>query len=143
ENRPRLFNIERHSLLDGPRVSVRSAKDPQGSKRLQEVAMCYYSLEGPTRDAREDDVLVVEKLTHLMKGLVCPEDPHTGVCLTNGLRLELLFIPENTRKRYRLGLEETATFRMRHWLRRDVLFTDTGARIPIQELEIGQVVRIL
>lgn len=105
--------------------------------------MCYYSLEGSSRNAREDEVLLVEPLTHFRKGLVAPDDSRMAVCLTNGLRLELLFIPESTRRRYGLKLEERATFRLRHWLRRDVLFLDNGRRLPFQNLEIGQVVRIL
>jgi hypothetical protein len=105
--------------------------------------MCYYSLVGSSRNAREDEVLLVNQLTHARKGLVVPEDSNTAVCLTDGLRLELLFIPENTRRRYRLQLEEQATFRLRHWLRRDVLFLDNGRKVAFQDLEIGQVVRIL
>jgi len=105
--------------------------------------MCYYSLEGSSRNAREDEVLLVDQLTHTRKGLVDAEDPETAVCLTNGLRLELLFIPESTRRRFGLQLEERATFRQRHWLRRDLLLLDTGRIVPFQQLEIGQVVRIL
>jgi hypothetical protein len=105
--------------------------------------MCYYSLEGSSRNAREDEVLLVDQLTHARKGLVAPEDSNTAVCLTNGLRLELLFIPESTRRCYGLQLEEQATFKLRHWLRRDVLFLDNGHKVPFQKLEIGQVVRIL
>lgn len=104
--------------------------------------MCYYSLEGSSRNAREDEVLLVDRLTHARKGLVAPEDLNTAVCLTDGLRLELLFIPENTRRRYGLQLEERATFRLRHWLRRDILFLDNGRKVSFQDLEIGQVVRI-
>ena len=105
--------------------------------------MCYYSLETASRNAKEDEVLLVEQLTHARKGLLAPEDRNTAVCLTNGLRLELLYIPEATRRRYNLKLEERATFKSRHWLRTDVLFLDNGDRIPFQKLEIGQVVRIL
>ena len=105
--------------------------------------MCYYSLESPSRNAKEDEVLLVEQLTHARKGLVAPEDSNTAVCLTNGLRLELLYIPESTQRRYGLKLEERATFKLRHWLRTDVLFLDDGRKIPFQKLEIGQVVRIL
>jgi hypothetical protein len=105
--------------------------------------MCYYSLESASRNAKEDEVLLVDQLTHARKGLVAAEDCNTAVCLTNGLRLELLYIPETTRRRYGLKLEERATFKLRHWLRTDVLFLDNGRRIPFQKLEIGQVVRIL
>jgi hypothetical protein len=105
--------------------------------------MCYYSLEGASRNAKEDEVLLVDQLTHTRKGLVAPEDCNTAVCLTNGLRLELLYIPESTRRRYGLKLEERATFKLRHWLRTDVLFLDNGRKLPFQKLEIGQVVRIL
>ena len=105
--------------------------------------MCYYSLESPSRNAKEDEVLLVEQLTHARKGLVAPEDSNTAVCLTNGLKLELLYIPETTRRRYGLNVEERATFKLRHWLRTDVLFLDNGRKIPFQKLEIGQVVRIL
>jgi len=105
--------------------------------------MCYYSMEGSTRNARQDEVLLLGRVAHQRKGFVSPEDPRTGVCLASGMRLELLFIPECTRKRYHLGLEETATFKMRHWLRRDLLLLDSGETIPIQKLEIGQVVRVL
>jgi hypothetical protein len=105
--------------------------------------MCYYSLESPSRNAKEDEVLLVDQLTHARKGLVAPGDSNTAVCLTNGLRLELLYIPDTTRRRYGLKTEERATFKLRHWLRFDVLFLDNGSKIPFQELEIGQVVRIL
>ena len=105
--------------------------------------MCYYSLESPSRNAKEDEVLLVEQLTHGRKGLVAPDDSTTAVCLTKGLRLELLYIPDTTRRRYGLKLEEQATFKMRHWFRTDVLFLDNGRRIPFQKLEIGQVVRVL
>ena len=105
--------------------------------------MCYYSLESASRNAKEDEVLLVDQLTHARKGLLAPEDCNTAVCLTNGLRLELLYIPESTRRRYGLKLEERATFKLRHWFRTDVLFLDSGRTIPFQKLEIGQVVRIL
>ena len=105
--------------------------------------MCYYSLESPSRNAKDDEVLLVEQLTHARKGLVAPEDSGTAVCLTNGLRLELLYIPDTTRRRYGLKAEERATFKFRHWLRCDLLFLDNGRKIPFQKLEIGQVVRIL
>jgi hypothetical protein len=105
--------------------------------------MCYYSLERPSRNAKEDEALLVDQLSDYRKGLTAPEDSNMAVCLTNGLRLELLYIPESTRRRYGLNLEERATFKPRHWLRRDVLFLDSGRRIPFQRLEIGQVVRIL
>src|SRR5262245_32317385 len=93
---------------------------------LKEAVMCYYSLEGASRKPKEDEVLIVDQLTHARKGLVAPEDSKTAVCLTNGVRLELLFIPEGTRQRYGLRLEEAATFKLRHWLRRDVLMLDSG-----------------
>jgi len=105
--------------------------------------MCYYSLESPSRNAKEDEVLLVEQLTHGRKGLMAPDDSGTAVCLTNGLRLELLYIPDATRRRYGLETEERATFKLRHWLRCDILFLDDGRKIPFQKLEIGQVVRIL
>jgi hypothetical protein len=105
--------------------------------------MCYYSLESPSRNAKKDEVLLVDQLTHARKGLVAPEDSGTAVCLTDGLRLELLYIPDTTRRRYGLQLEEQATFKLRHWLRSDVLFLDSGHKISFQKLEIGQVVRIL
>jgi hypothetical protein len=105
--------------------------------------MCYYSLEGTSRQGKEDDLLVVHQVTHVRKGLVVPDDSNTAVCLTNGLRLELLFIPDITRRRYGLENEEQATFKTRHWLRRDVLFLDRGYKIPFQGLEIGQLIRIL
>jgi hypothetical protein len=105
--------------------------------------MCYYSLEGPSRNAKEDEVLLVDRLTHARKGLVTPDDRSTAVCLSKGLRLELLYIPESTRRRYGLQSEERATFKLRHWFRRDVLFLDSGSKLPFQNLEIGQVVRIL
>jgi len=105
--------------------------------------MCYYSLESASRNAKQDEVLLVDQLTHARKGLVAPEDSETAVCLTNGLRLELLYIPEATRRRYGLKSEERATFKLRHWLRCDVLFLDSGRKIPFQKLEIGQVVRVL
>ena len=105
--------------------------------------MCYFSLENPTRKAHADEVLLVERLSRSRKGLVAPEDGSTVVCLSPGIRLELLFIPDSTRRRYGLQLEERATFKVRHWLRRDMLLLDCGRLISFQSLEIGQVVRIL
>ena len=42
-----------------------------------------------------------------------------------------------------MQLEERATFKVRHWLCRDMLLLDCGCIISFQSLEIGQVICIL
>jgi hypothetical protein len=88
--------------------------------------------------------LVVEKLSPMRKWLVSPEDTNTGVCLQGDLRVELLYIPTATRRRYRLKDEEKATFKLSYrWFWSDVFLLDSGKAVPFQNLEVGQVIRVL
>ena len=62
--------------------------------------MCYASAEGRSRDARADEVLVVRRQPHGSNWLVSPEDASTAVCLRTGTEVELLYIPEETQRRF-------------------------------------------
>ena len=62
--------------------------------------MCYASAEGRSRDARADEVLVVRRRPHGSNWLVSPEDASTAVCLRTGTEVELLYIPEETQRRF-------------------------------------------
>ena len=81
--------------------------------------MCYASAEGHSRDARQDEVLVVRR-PHGSNWLVSPEDTSTAVCLRTGTEVELLYVPEETQRRYGTQQETTATFKTDDWWRRDV-----------------------
>jgi len=104
--------------------------------------MCYASTEGHSRDARQDEVLVVRK-PHGSNWLVSPEDTSTAVCLRTGTEVELLYIPEDTQRRFGLPVEVKATFKTDDWWRRDVFVLDNGRKALLRKLQEGQVVRVL
>ena len=105
--------------------------------------MCYVSTEGRSRDAREDEVLVVSRGPHGVNWLVSPDDISTAVCLRKGTEVELLYIPEATQRQFRLPQEAKARFTMEHWWRRDLFVFQNGQRVPLQKLQSGQVIRVL
>jgi hypothetical protein len=105
--------------------------------------MCYYSAEGHSRAACQDEVLVVQRQRHGRNWLVSPDDPSTAVCLPDGAEVELLYIPEDTRRQFGLAEEAVGRFKMRHWWRRDILVIGNGAKVPLQQLQPHQVVRLL
>jgi hypothetical protein len=61
--------------------------------------MCYASAQGRSRDAREDEVLVVQRQPHGTNWLVSPDDTSRAVCLREGTEVELLYIPKDNEKR--------------------------------------------
>jgi hypothetical protein len=104
--------------------------------------MCYASAEGHSRDARADEVLVVRR-PHGSNWLVSPEDASTAVCLRTGTEVELLYVPEETQRRYGTQQETTATFKTDDWWRRDVFVLNNGRKVLLRKLREGQVVRVL
>jgi hypothetical protein len=104
--------------------------------------MCYVSAEGHSRDARADEALVVRRQPHGSNWLVSPEDASTAVCLRTGTEVELLYIPEDTQRRFSLPVEVKATFKM-DWCRRDVFMLQNGRKVLLRKLREGQVVRVL
>jgi hypothetical protein len=104
--------------------------------------MCYASAEGHSRDARQDEVLVVRR-PHGSNWLVTPEHASTAVCLRTGTEVELLYVPEETQRRYGTQQETTATFKTDDWWRRDVFVLRNGRKVPLSKLQDGQVVRVL
>jgi hypothetical protein len=104
--------------------------------------MCYASAEGHSRDARQDEVLVVRR-PHGSNWLVSPEHASTAVCLRTGTEVELLYVPEETQRRYGTQQETTATFKTDDWWRRDVFVLRNGRKVPLSKLQDGQVVRVL
>jgi hypothetical protein len=104
--------------------------------------MCYASAEGRSRDARQDEVLVVRR-PRGSNWLVSPEDASTAVCLRTGTEVELLYVPEETQRRYGTQQETTATFKTDDWWRRDVFVLRNGRKVPLSKLQDGQVVRVL
>ena len=105
--------------------------------------MCYVSAEGHSRDARADDVLVVRRQPHGSNWLVSPEDTSTAVCLRTGTEVELLYIPEDTQRRFGLPVEVKAIFKMNDWWQRDVFVLKNGRKVVLRKLREGQVVRVL
>jgi hypothetical protein len=105
--------------------------------------MCYASAEGRSRDARADEVLVVRRQPHGSNWLVSPEDASTAVCLRTGTEVELLYIPEDTQRRFGVPQETTATFKMEVWWRRDAFVLKNGRKVVLRKLREGQVVRVL
>jgi hypothetical protein len=103
--------------------------------------MCYASAEGHSRDARADEVLVVRR-QHGSNWLVSHEDASTAVCLRTGTEVELLYIPEDTQRRFGVSQETTATFKM-DWWRRDAFVLKNGRKVVLRKLREGQVVRVL
>jgi len=73
--------------------------------------MCYASAEGHSRNARADEVLVVRRQPHGTNWLVSPEDVSTAVCLRSGTAVELLYVPEETQRRFGTQQEATAIFK--------------------------------
>jgi hypothetical protein len=109
----------------------------------EEVGMCYISAEGRSRDAREDEVLVVQRLPHGSNWLVSPDDPSTAVCLKEGTQVELLYVPEKTQRQFGFPPETQATFKMEKWWRRDLFVLPDGRKVELRKLQPGQVVRVL
>jgi hypothetical protein len=105
--------------------------------------MCYASAEGRSRNARADEVLVVRRQPHGSNWLVSPEDTSTAVCLRTGTDVELLYIPQDTQRRFGLPQETTATFKMEDWWRRDLFVLNNGRKVVLRKLREGQVVRVL
>ena len=104
--------------------------------------MCYASAEGRSRDARADEVLVVRR-QHGSNWLVSHEDASTAVCLRTGTEVELLYVPEKTRRRFGLTQEATAMFETNHWWWPDLFVLRNGRRVRLKKLQDGQVVRVL
>jgi hypothetical protein len=105
--------------------------------------MCYVSAEGHSRAARANEVLVVRRQPHGSKWLVSPEDTSTAVCLRTGTEVELLYIPEDTQRRFSLPVEVKATFKTDDCWRRDVFVLNNGRKALLRTLQEGQVVRVL
>jgi hypothetical protein len=105
--------------------------------------MCYVSAEGHSRAARANEVLVVRRQPHGSKWLVSPEDTFTAVCLRTGTEVELLYIPEDTQRRFGLPVEVKASFKTDDWWRRDVFVLNNGRKVVLRKLQEGQVVRVL
>ncbi|MCI0421590.1 MAG: hypothetical protein L0387_22410 [Acidobacteria bacterium] len=105
--------------------------------------MCYASAEGHSRNARADEVLVVRRQPHGSNWLVSPEDASTAVCLRTGTEVELLYIPEETQRRFGLPVEVKTNFRTDDWWRRDVFVLRNGRKVVLRKLQEGQVIRVL
>ena len=105
--------------------------------------MCYVSAEGRSRDARMDEVLVVERQLYGSNWLVSPNEPTVAVCLRAGTKVELLYIPEKTQQQFGVAREAEATFKMNDWWRRDVFVLPNGRKAELRKLQPGQVVRVL
>jgi hypothetical protein len=105
--------------------------------------MCYVSAEGHSRAARANEVLVVRRQPHGSKWLVSPEDTSTAVCLRTGTEVDLLYIPEDTQRRFGLPVEVKASFKTDDWWRRDVFVLNNGRKVVLRKLQEGQVVRVL
>jgi len=97
--------------------------------------MCYFSAEGHSREAREDEALVVGRQPHGANCLVSSEDASTPVCLRTGTEVELLYIPEKTQRRFGLTQEATATFETNHWWRPDRFVLKSGRRVRLKRLQ--------
>ena len=108
--------------------------------------MCYFSAEGRSRDAREDEVLLVKRQLHGTNWLVSPDDHSTAVCLRDGTHLELLYIPKETQQQFGLPREAKTTFRQQGKVDRrdrDILVLGDGRGIPLQQLCDGQVIKVV
>ena len=105
--------------------------------------MCYFSAEGHSREAREGEALIVQRQPHGSTWLVSSEDASTPVCLKTGTEVELLYVPEKTRRRFGLTQEATATFETNHWWWPDLFVLKNGRRVRLKKLQEGQVVRVL
>ena len=97
--------------------------------------------EGRSRDAREDEVLVVSRQPHDSNWLVSPDDPSIAVCLKEGTQVELLYIPERPS-----GSSASHERHKRH-SRWKVVAADCcapdGRKVELRKLQPGQVVRVL
>jgi len=105
--------------------------------------MCYASAEGHSRNARADEALVVRRQPHGTNWLVSPEDASIAVCLTTGTEVELLYVPEETQRRFGVTQEATAVFKTDDWWQRDVFVLKNGRKALLRKLQEGQVVRVL
>jgi hypothetical protein len=105
--------------------------------------MCYASGEGRSRNARAGEVLVVRRQPFGTNWLVSHEDASTAVCLRTGTEVELLYVPEDTQRRFGVPQETTATFKMEHWWRRDAFVLKNGRKVVLRKLREGQLVRVL
>jgi len=105
--------------------------------------MCYASTEGHSRDARADEALVVRRQPHGTNWLVSPEETSVAVCLRTGTEVELLYVPEETQRRFGVAKEATAVFKTDDWWRRDVFVLKNGRKAALRKLQEGQVVRVL
>ena len=70
-------------------------------------------------------------------------DASTFVCLRSGTEVELVYIPEDTQRRFGLPVEVKAIFKMDDWWRRDVFVLNNGRKALLRKLQEGQVVRVL
>src|SRR5579864_9724074 len=125
--------------------------------------MCDYSLMSlPNRLAVEQEDLVVHKFSTGSNGLASPRAPVAGlwefvknvfqppaivaVCVPPGSRLLLQDIPTSTQKWLSVGCEEEVTFTQvtaeanNH---RDAVCFRTGGKMLLQDLRVGQRVRVL
>jgi hypothetical protein len=105
--------------------------------------MCYASTEGHSRDARADEALVVRRQAYGTNWLVSPEEASVAVCLRTGTEVELLYIPEETQRKFGVSQEATALFKSDDWWRRDVFVLRNGRKALLRKLQEGQVVRVL
>jgi len=105
--------------------------------------MCYASAEGHSRNARADEALVVRRQPHGTNWLVSSEDASIAVCLTTGTEVELLYVPEETQRRFGVTQEATAVFKTDDWWQRDVFVLKNGRKALLRKLQEGQVVRVL
>jgi hypothetical protein len=80
---------------------------------------------------------------HGSNWLVSHEDASTAVCLRTGTEVELLYIPEDTQRRFGLPVEVKAIFKMNDWWQRDVFVPKNGRKALLRKLQEGQVVRVL
>ena len=105
--------------------------------------MCYASVGNRSRDAKEDEILVVKRQPYGSNWLVSPDDASTAVCLRGGTEVELLYIPEVAQRRLRMADEAKATFKTEDLWERDVFVFDNRRTVSLQKLPAGQVVRVL
>jgi hypothetical protein len=63
--------------------------------------------------------------------------------LRTGTEVELLYIPEETQRRFGVPQEARAIFKTDHWWRRDVFVLHNGRKAVLRKLRDGQVVRVL
>lgn len=126
--------------------------------------MCDYSLQGiRNRLAEQGEILVVHRFQTGSKGLASPailqpvEKPHgwmaalkrlfavpaeeCAVCIPDGAQLRLSGIPERLQRRYGISADEPVTFRQLSAdaaTYRDAVEFRNGARVRLQDLEVGQ-----